>query len=278
MKIKYICFEVSSICNMDCKFCFANWRENRKQLPLEKVLEIIDKLKEYGVEAINLTGGDPLLRKDITKICKHCKELDIMPIISTTGIELLKDKEVLNYIDSINLPLDSFEQEIHNKMRPCSIKNHHGLVLELIEYIRKNYPNIKIKINTMVSKLNKDEVINIGKLIEGKVYSWKLGKFFSSGYGKNFEDMFEISVEDFEKVVKNCKEKYEKINIVDQEFIPEEDEIYNIFIDCYGRVNVHTDAGIKSYENIVDLEKMGVKKNVDKVCNLKKEYLEKVYK
>ena len=99
-----------------------------------------------------------------------------MPIISTTGIELLKDKEVLNYIDSINLPLDSFEQEIHNEMRPCSIKNHHRLILDLIEYIRKDYPNIKIKINTMVGKLNKEDVINIGKLIDGKIYSWKLRK------------------------------------------------------------------------------------------------------
>lgn len=130
----------------------------------------------------------------------------------------------------------------------------------------------------MVSRLNKDDVINVGKLIEGKVYSWKLGKFFSSGYGKQFEDMFEISIEDFEQVVRNCKEKYKNINIVDQEFIPKEDEIYNIFIDCYGKVNVHTDSGIKAYENIEDLEKLGVEKKIDNVCNIKKAYLEKVYK
>ncbi len=278
MKISYICFEVSSICNMDCKFCFANWRENRKQLPLEKVFEIIDKLKQYGLQAINLTGGDPLVRKDIIEICKHCKELGLITIISTTGIELLRDKEVLKYIDSINLPLDSFEQEIHNFMRPCSIKNHHKLVLELITYIRENYPNIKIKINTMVGKLNKDDVINIGKLIKGKVYSWKLGKFFSSGYGKQFEEMFEISVEEFEEVVRNCKEKYKDINIVDQEFIAKEDEIYNIFIDCYGHANIHTDDGIKSYESLEDIEKLGTEKNFDNVCNSKKAYLEKVYK
>lgn len=278
MKISYICFEVSSICNMDCKFCFANWRENRKQLPLEKVLSIIDKLKEYGIEAINLTGGDPLLRKDIIEICKHCKELGIMTIISTTGIELSKNKDVLNYIDSINLPLDSFEQEIHNEMRPCSIKNHHTFVLDLIEYIRQNYPNIKIKINTMVGKLNKNDVINIGELIKGKVYSWKLGKFLSSGYGKQYEEMFEISVEDFEEVVQNCKEKYKDINIVDQEYIPKEDEIHNIFIDCYGHINMHTTEGMKAYEDIEAIEKLGVKKKIDEVCNVKKSYLEKAYK
>ena len=82
--IDYICFEVSAICNMDCKFCFANWRENRKQLPLEKVKSIIDKLTEYGIEAINLTGGDPLLRSDIVEICKYCKDKNIMTEIKTT--------------------------------------------------------------------------------------------------------------------------------------------------------------------------------------------------
>lgn len=130
----------------------------------------------------------------------------------------------------------------------------------------------------MVSKLNKDDVINVGKLIEGKVYSWKLGKFFSSGYGKQFEEMFEISIEDFEEVVRNCKEKYKNINIVDQEFIPKEDEIYNIFIDCYGKVNVHTEDGIKSYDDIEDLETLGLEKKIDNVCDMKKAYLEKVYK
>ena len=164
--INYICFEVSAICNMDCKFCFANWRENKKQLPLEKVISLIDKLKEYGIEAINLTGGDPLLRNDIVEICKYCKEKGIMTIISTNGIELMRRKEILNYIDSINLPLDSFNPDIHNLMRPCAVKNHHSLVLELIEYINKNHPNIKIKINTMFCKLNIDYVINICNLIK----------------------------------------------------------------------------------------------------------------
>lgn len=111
-----------------------------------------------------------------------------------------------------------------------------------------------------------------------KYIAGNCGKFFSSGYGKQYEDMFEISVEEFENVVRNCKEKYKNINIVDQEFIPEDDEIYNIFIDCYGKVNVHTDEGIKAYDNIEDLEKLGVEKKIDKVCNTKKSYLEKVYK
>ena len=273
--INYICFEVSAICNMDCKFCFAQWRENKKHLPLEKVLKIIDKLKEFGIQAINLTGGDPLLRNDILEICKYCKNKGVMTIISTNGIELLKNKEILEYIDSINLPLDSFNPETHNKMRPCAVESHHKLVLELIDYINKNYPNVKIKINTMVSKLNINEVEKIGELIEGKIFSWKLSKFLSSGYGKKFEKIFSITNEEFEKVVQICKEKYKRSNIIEQEYKIKEDELFNIFIDCFGRINIHTKDGIKNYDTFEELEKISNKKNIH---DFRKEYLERVYK
>ena len=273
--INYICFEVSAICNMDCKFCFANWRENRKQLPYEKVISIIDKLKEYGIEAINLTGGDPLLRDDIVDICKYCKEKGIMTIISTNGILLKNKKEVLKYIDSINLPLDSYNPDIHNEMRPCAVKNHHKLVLELIDYINTNYPNIKIKINTMVGKLNINDIINIGNLITGKVYSWKLGKFLSSGYGKGFEEMFLITNEEYEKEVARCKEKYKDSNIIEQEYKIKDDELFNIFIDCFGKINIHTKNGIRSFDDFSELEKISKKKNIQ---DFRKDYLDKVYK
>ena len=260
--INYICFEVSAICNMDCKFCFADWRNNRKQLSTQKVMEIIDKLQEYGIEAINLTGGDPLLRDDIVEICKYCKAKGIMTIISTTGIELKNKRKVLDYIDVINMPLDSYNPIIHNEMRPCAEKNHHKLILDLIDDINQHYPNIKIKINTMVGKTNINDVENIGDLICGKVYRWKLSKFLSSGHGKNFEKMFAISNEEFESVVNRCRARYKNSGIIEQEYKIEEDELFNIFVDCYGRINIHTKDKIESFDSFDELQNSSKTRNI----------------
>ena len=273
--INYICFEVSAICNMDCKFCFADWRNNRKQLSTQKVMEIIDKLQEYGIEAINLTGGDPLLRDDIVEICKYCKAKGIMTIISTTGIELKNKRKVLDYIDVINMPLDSYNPIIHNEMRPCAEKNHHKLILDLIDDINQHYPNIKIKINTMVGKTNINDVENIGDLICGKVYRWKLSKFLSSGHGKNFEKMFAISNEEFESVVNRCRARYKNSGIIEQEYKIEEDELFNIFIDCYGRINIHTKDKIESFDSFDELQNSSKTRNIH---DFRKDYLERVYK
>lgn len=263
------------MCNMDCKFCFAKWRENKKQLPLKQVLYIIDKLKAHGLEAINLTGGDPLLRDDIIEICKYCKSIELMTIISTNGIKLTENKELLKYIDSINLPLDSYSADIHNYMRPCAVPNHHQLILELIDYIHNTYPLIKIKINTMVGKPNINDVFEIGKLISGKIYSWKLSKFLSSGYGENYTDLFCIENNDFEEIVSKCKVAYKECNIVDQEYKIKEDELFNVFIDGYGHVNIHTKDGIKDCGDIDQLDSIETKQIIN---SLRKDYLNKVYK
>jgi MoaA/NifB/PqqE/SkfB family radical SAM enzyme len=260
---------------MDCKFCFSKWRNNTKQLPLNQVLYIIDKLKEHGLEAINLTGGDPLLRDDILQICKHCKSVGLMTIISTNGIKLMENREILNYIDAINLPLDSYNPNIHNEMRPCAVNDHHKLILELIHFLNTNYPTIKIKVNTMVGKPNLGDITGIGSLIDGKVYSWKLSKFLSSGFGKNYSQEFDIGENDFEKVVNTCKELYKKSNIIDQEYKIKENELFNIFIDGYGHVNVHTKSGIKDYGTIDNFTSIEVQHEVD---NLRKDYLDKVYR
>lgn len=274
MKINYICFEVSALCNMNCKFCFAKWRDNRKNLSYDEVIRIIDELKKNGLKAINLTGGDSLLHKDIIKICKYCKDQGLVTIISTNGIELMNKREILDYIDAINLPLDSYNPEIHNEYRPCRVKNHHELVLDLINYINNNYPNIKIKINTMVGKQNINDVVNIGDLIINKVYSWKLSKFLSSGYGKKYEDEFMISNQDFEMIVKKCEEKYRDANIVNQEYLVEKTDLFNIFIDNYGHINIHTEKGIEDVGDIKNLK--GILNKYSKE-NFRKDYYDKAY-
>jgi MoaA/NifB/PqqE/SkfB family radical SAM enzyme len=254
MNIAYTCFEVSGICNMDCKFCFSEWRKNKKQMDNGKAKHVLDVLKKCGLKAINLTGGEPLLRDDIVELCKYAKQIGLMTIVSTNGILFSEKERILDYIYSINLPLDSFIPKIHNKMRPCNMENHHEHVLYLIDYISKNYPNVKIKINTMVSKKNIDEILEIGKLINGKVFRWKLSKFLSSGYGKEFNEQFDVSKEDFVRISEMAKQKFKDTGIIDEEYEIEED--YDLFIDGNARIIRITENGLVDNGDIDNLFKL----------------------
>ena len=214
-KISYLTFECSTRCNMDCKFCFSDWRKQTKAIDTAKAKAIIAKLKSYGLKAINFTGGEPLLREDIVELLSYSNSLGLTVIISTNGILLKKYLEIISkYIDFIGLPLDSSDPKIHNMMRLTSIKNHHMLILELVDLINRKYPHIGIKINTMVSKQNKDTIANIGKLIEGKVVSWKLSQFVPASFGLSHKELFEITDTDYLAVAGKCKKIFLNINII----------------------------------------------------------------
>jgi MoaA/NifB/PqqE/SkfB family radical SAM enzyme len=142
----------------------------------------------------------------------------------------------------------------------------------LIDYIKENYPTIKIKINTMVGKPNINDVINIGKLIENKVYSWKLSKFLSSGYGRNHADEFEISDLAFAKVANECQKFYKVCNAV-EDFKVNENEIFDVFIDGLGHVNIHKEGEIENIGDIDNLDNYDLNKS-----DMNKDYLNLVYK
>ena len=265
MNITYCCFEVSSQCNMGCEFCFSDWRKAKVQVSTLKAKHIIGVLKQNGLKAINLTGGECLLRDDIVELCGYAKHLGLIVIISTNGIELKNKMEILDYIDAINLPLDSHDSVTHNIMRPCICENHHALILDLIDYIRFQKPNIKIKVNTLVSAFNKDEIVKIGELLNGKVFRWKLGKFLSIGYGEKYKEKFDISKADFENLVSKVSQKYPDSGFFDEDF----EEEY-IFIDNQGQINQVTASGSVKHGEIDNLSSLPE-------INSKEIYFNKIY-
>jgi MoaA/NifB/PqqE/SkfB family radical SAM enzyme len=201
---------------MNCSFCFSYWRNKLKEINTSQAKEAIRLLKTQGLEAINFTGGEPLLREDLRELLKFCKNLNLTTIVTTNGI-LLKSqiKKLAKYIDFIGLPLDSTNPVVHNKMRKTSYSNdHHKLVLELIDYLHVKYPQIGIKINTVVTKKNAKTISQTGDLIKNKILSWKLSQFIPGAYGKEHQKEYEISVKEFNEVASKCKKEHPEINII----------------------------------------------------------------
>ena len=58
--------EITSNCNFFCKHCYNGERQN-KELSCDDVNKIFIKLKKMGINNIQITGGEPLLRKDIIR-------------------------------------------------------------------------------------------------------------------------------------------------------------------------------------------------------------------
>tara|TARA_Y100001970_G_scaffold223368_1_gene274970 strand:+ start:771 stop:1763 length:993 start_codon:yes stop_codon:yes gene_type:complete len=166
-KINYLRVSVTDRCDLRCVYCMKekmNFLPKNEILTLEEIERLCDNFIELGVEKIRLTGGEPLVRKDIINLIKNLNnkksKTKLKEITLTTNGSLLRKfarelKE--NGINRINVSLDTIIKEKYKEItRFGSLEN----VIEGIEEAIKN--NIKVKINTVIFKnFNEDHIYDL---------------------------------------------------------------------------------------------------------------------
>ena len=66
--------DMTNVCNNNCPFCFGyhKRKENLHSMSVEKALDIIDQIKEFGGKAVTFTGGgEPLCNPDTIKVIEY---------------------------------------------------------------------------------------------------------------------------------------------------------------------------------------------------------------
>lgn len=214
MSFKSVCWDITSKCNEHCLFCYRD--EYCKESSLNKNKEILKKLLVNGVGKISFVGGEPLLYKNLFELIEYGKSIDSKTQYSlTTNALLLADFDENNKF-TINVPLlerivktfnwitfslDAPVESIQTNMGRN--RNHIPRVIALLDYIRKHNYDIKIKINTVVSKVNVDTLQDLIPVLENfKVDRWKLFKFLPSrGSALLNKDVFEIDDDKYSECI-----------------------------------------------------------------------------
>lgn len=220
-KVKYmekrsICWNITSKCNEKCKFCYRILTD--KENGLEKNKKILELLTKLSVDKISWTGGEALLYPNLLELLKIAKSKGIINNLLTNGKELSEEKirELEPYLDYITFSYDSNNPETYGIM---GRGEEHGIhIIEILDFIQKNDIDIKIKINTLVSKINKNEVIDIGKTLKKyKIERWKLFKFLPlRNCAISNKINFEISDKEFKNVILDIKDLYGKdMNVIE---------------------------------------------------------------
>ena len=95
MKHPLFVFEVTPRCNLACAYCYNVWKTKGEPYPRELSIEEIEILADSVLKAhpvsVTLTGGEPLLRKDIRDIVSTFRKRGIPVGIATNGVLLDRD-------------------------------------------------------------------------------------------------------------------------------------------------------------------------------------------
>ena len=164
-KINYIRISVTDRCDFRCIYCMSeqmNFLPKNELLTLEEINRIASIFISLGVEKIRITGGEPLVRKNIDSLFKNLsKNKDLKELTLTTNASQLKKKaEMLKAsgIKRVNVSLDSLNPLNFKKMtRTGDLSN----VLDGIEQAI-NIGIEQLKLNTVIMKgINDHEIFDL---------------------------------------------------------------------------------------------------------------------
>jgi len=115
---------------------------------------VVKILKRYGLEKVRLTGGEPMLRKNIELLIKGLKDDALVNEVSITTNGSLLDHDKIrllktNGLDAITISLDSLSQDITDQLNPTN--NNILKVLNSIDNALKIFGTLKIKIAMKLS-------------------------------------------------------------------------------------------------------------------------------
>ena len=165
--INYLRISVTDRCDLRCVYCMKEkmtFLPKNEILTLEEIERLCDNFIDMGIKKIRLTGGEPLVRKNIIKLIKNLnlkkENSNLEEITLTTNGTLLKQyaKELKESgINRINVSLDTIDK---SKYKEITRFGDLEKVINGIEEAIKN--NIKVKINTVAMKnFNENELVEL---------------------------------------------------------------------------------------------------------------------
>lgn len=192
---------ITSRCNLECPFCFSS---DRKDLDFKQNLLIAKKIIQLGIKKIVISGGEPLVRKDIFKILRFLKKNGLIIRLDTNGLLLPKYIDKLNMLDAIGISLDGPTAAIDQKMRHHP--KHFELVVISLEKLQAT--KMQIIIHTLATKINYHHISQIAKLL-GKypIKSWSIFEYCPYGKAYANRKQFELEPGQFSKLMRTIKYK-----------------------------------------------------------------------
>lgn len=189
-KIDYLRISVIDRCNLRCVYCMPE--EGIESIPhdeiltYDEILKICEIVSELGIRKIKITGGEPLVRKDIVNLIRDIKNIDKIDqvTLTTNGIllhEMLDDLYDAG-IDAINISLDTLNKDNFKK-----ITRRDGLEKVLMSIDKAYDLGIRVKINCLaIRDFNLREIVEIASFAKDREIDVRFIELMPIGFGKKY--------------------------------------------------------------------------------------------
>lgn len=194
-----IAWEITQACALACVHCRASAQPRRdpRELSTEEAFSVIDQIAEIGNPILVVTGGDPLMRRDLFLLIRRASQRGLRvslspsatPLLTRANLQKAKDAGVVR----LHLSLDGSTPEVHDAFR--QVKGSYDRTIRGLQTARDI--GLSLQVGTTVTRRNLADLPAMAELIAGfGALMWNIFFLVPTGRGK-VEDM--ISPEQHEE-------------------------------------------------------------------------------
>ncbi|MEM1566433.1 MAG: radical SAM protein [Candidatus Bathyarchaeia archaeon] len=145
-------YNVTGRCNLRCVYCDW-WKTEKSELQTDEALAVIDNVCSLGVTFFDFSGGEPLLRKDLTVLAKRVSRHNCL-VSMNTNATLLKRENASKIAESFDIIVVSIDgpEECHDKIR--GVAGTFQRAVEAIKILKKY--GVRVGVNSVISPYNID--------------------------------------------------------------------------------------------------------------------------
>jgi MoaA/NifB/PqqE/SkfB family radical SAM enzyme len=168
--------------------------------PVDVRPRILCALKNSSADIITFCGGEPLLVKEIGDYAAELCASGKRTILNTNGSLLRRrvGQGMPMAFDVVGLSLDGSTEDMHRQMR--GRRADFKAVLDAAEVIA-DYPRIRLKLATVVSRVNQDDILALAKLVRKiKPDIWRLYQYTETGSYNRGQARHRIPTSEFERI------------------------------------------------------------------------------
>ncbi|WYP25175.1 GTP 3',8-cyclase MoaA [Alkalihalobacillus sp. FSL W8-0930] len=242
--LRDIRISVTDQCNFRCSYCMPQeifgpdyaFLPKEEYLTFDEIVKVVEVAASLGVEKVRITGGEPLLRRDLPVLIERLTTVSGIKdvALTTNAVFLPKHAEALKKagLKRVNVSLDAIDEDVFKKMNGRSV----GIKPVLKGIKAAQSAGLGVKINMVVQKgVNDHQIIPMAAYFKDKDVTLRYIEFMDVGCTNGWK---------FDSVVT----KAEIINLLDSHFgvKPIEAAYYGEVASRYGFIDSPGEVGVIS--------------------------------
>ena len=257
----YLRISLTERCNLRCSYCMplegVQLSPAKHLMNANEIYSIAKIFVNLGVNKIRLTGGEPLVRKDFSRILERLSSLNVDLSITTNAVSI--DRYLIQLkkaqVETINVSLDTLDADKYQKI---TFRNYFNRVYQnILTLIAEGF---KVKINAVLMRgINEDEILSFIKFTKNLPVVFRFIEFMPF----NGNQWSREKIISFNEIMRKIKKAYPSNQIIRTKDAPNDTSknyaikdyrgsfaiistVTNPFCDSCNRIRLTADGKLKN--------------------------------